>query len=171
MIYVDPLMHHGWKLAGKPTMNCHLWTDGLPAELHSFAVRIGMKFAWRQVSTSGLLHYDLTPLKRAAAVRAGAIEVTKEEAVELWKAVIASGNFCCDYTTAAHVAKSLNPTGEVERAEVSSLLMVLHLNGGKAVSERLAGVSINGVWFERSPFQKDWETKWTAIAGERALHE
>lgn len=48
---------------------CHLMADDLET-LHAFAARIGMKREWFQGD-----HYDLTPSRRAAAVKAGAVEV------------------------------------------------------------------------------------------------
>jgi hypothetical protein len=62
--------------------SCHLTADTV-AELHEFAARIGMRRSWFQSDTPagkrvlppvGSWHYDLTPAKRAAAVRAGAVE-------------------------------------------------------------------------------------------------
>ena len=44
------------------------------AKLHEFAARIGMKRSWFQGD-----HYDLTPSKRAMAVRLGAVEVERLE--------------------------------------------------------------------------------------------
>jgi hypothetical protein len=60
---------------------CHLFADAPDcAELHAFARKIGMRREWYQGD-----HYDLTPKKRAAAVRAGAKECTREEAVRVWR--------------------------------------------------------------------------------------
>jgi hypothetical protein len=61
---------------------CHLYAD-TEAELHAFAVRIGMKRAWAQVSRRGTPHYDLTPGRRAAAVKAGAVELDRHAACAL----------------------------------------------------------------------------------------
>lgn len=73
---------------------CHLWADK-PRELHRFATKIGLRLDWAQRSNSGFLHYDLTPNKRFAAIKAGAIEtnllkhgglrMSKKEDVELYK--------------------------------------------------------------------------------------
>ncbi|MCD0164445.1 DUF4031 domain-containing protein [Deinococcus sp. 12RED42] len=55
---------------------CHMTADTLD-ELHVLAAKIGLRRAWFQ--SSHLLHhchYDLTPSRRAAAVRAGAVEVS-----------------------------------------------------------------------------------------------
>ena len=58
--------------------SCHLSTDGPIEELHAFAARIGLKRAWFQDDPK-YPHYDLTPARRAAAVKAGAVEVTGRE--------------------------------------------------------------------------------------------
>lgn len=61
------LRHDGWW--------CHLWTDpGNEAELHRTAREIGMRPEWFQNRT-GFPHYDITVSRRAAALRAGAIEM------------------------------------------------------------------------------------------------
>lgn len=53
-------------------MWCHMWADEPNCvELHDVAQKIGLKRAWFQGN-----HYDLTPARRALAVRAGAIEAT-----------------------------------------------------------------------------------------------
>lgn len=95
-VYVDDLMEHGAPglYRGKDAAQaqrvgarngnrwCHLFTDEADRafpELHAFAKRIGMRRSWFQGD-----HYDLTPGRRAAAVRAGAREVTRKEAVEVW---------------------------------------------------------------------------------------
>ncbi len=54
--------------------SCHLTTDGDVEELHAFALKIGMKRAWFQAHRV-MDHYDLTPARRAAALRAGAVYV------------------------------------------------------------------------------------------------
>lgn len=84
MVYVDPLMAHGWKLRGHLVRNCHLFTDGPIEELHALAAGIGMRRSWFQAKAS-TPHYDLTPTRRAAAIAAGAIEVDRRCAVELWR--------------------------------------------------------------------------------------
>ncbi len=60
---------------------CHLTADTV-AELHRFAESIGLRRAWFQpdhrpgvLTIPGSWHYDLTVLRRVAAVRAGAVEV------------------------------------------------------------------------------------------------
>jgi hypothetical protein len=63
---------------------CHLYAD-TEAELHAFATRIGLRRKWAQVSNSGTPHYDLTPGRRAVAVRAGAMEFGRHEVVALFR--------------------------------------------------------------------------------------
>lgn len=81
-VYVDPLFtavsrdpqakrvgarhDHQW---------CHLWAD-TDVELEAMARTVGMRPEWRQVSRSGFVHYDLVPTRRAAAIRAGAVEMS-----------------------------------------------------------------------------------------------
>lgn len=50
---------------------CHMWADTLD-ELHAMAEHIGMRRAWFQ-NKPKFPHYDLTPGRRAAAIRAGAV--------------------------------------------------------------------------------------------------
>lgn len=81
MIYVDELFtatprteqarRHG-------TQWCHMTCDGDLEELHRMAERIGLKRAYFQPQHL-LPHYDLTPSKRALAVRYGAQETTVQE--------------------------------------------------------------------------------------------
>lgn len=53
---------------------CHLWTEpGNEEALHALAERIGMRRGWFQ-ARRGFPHYDLTPNRRALAVRYGAVE-------------------------------------------------------------------------------------------------
>jgi hypothetical protein len=57
---------------------CHMWAD-TPQELHSLAIKIGLRRAWAQKVGTPELHYDLTPSRRELAVRAGAIEKTTRD--------------------------------------------------------------------------------------------
>jgi hypothetical protein len=57
-------------------------SDKSEEELHAFAVRIGLKRSWAQLRPrASAAHYDLTPQRRAMAVRHGAIEVSSRELV------------------------------------------------------------------------------------------
>ena len=80
MVYVDPLRDNGWRLRGNRTPNCHLFAD-TSEELHAFAERLGMRRSWFQ-DDPRLPHYDLTPARRAEAVRLGAREMTRRETGE-----------------------------------------------------------------------------------------
>ena len=82
-VYVDELFD--WKATGTQAQRvgarnghkwCHMWTDpGNELELHILARKIGMERAWFQ-DRKGFPHYDLTPARREAALRAGARERT-----------------------------------------------------------------------------------------------
>ena len=52
---------------------CHLLADD-EATLHRIASAIGMRAEWCQ--RGKIIHYDLTPPRRAAAIAAGAIEIS-----------------------------------------------------------------------------------------------
>lgn len=87
MIYVDELISYqqrantaqGRKHFGEGKKSCHMWADD-EQELIAFAKRIGLRPDW--IQRKSLVHFDLTPTKRAAAVRTGAQEVTTAEMVE-----------------------------------------------------------------------------------------
>jgi ribonuclease HI len=68
-IYVDDIQHYStgpW---------CHMATNGTIDELHEFAQNeVGLKSEWFQPHGS-LPHYDLRPIQRQKAIKAGAIEV------------------------------------------------------------------------------------------------
>lgn len=85
-VYVDSLEDRGWVMRGRPIRSSHLFTDSVDLEeLHRFAESIGMRRAWFQTARAAP-HYDLTPSRRAEAVRLGAIEVGRREAVAIWRA-------------------------------------------------------------------------------------
>lgn len=81
-VYVDDLMACIPSANWRWNESCHLVADNLD-ELHAFAAEIGLRRAWFQQSRKGLPHYDLTPNRRIAAVRAGAIELDRHAFVEL----------------------------------------------------------------------------------------
>src|SRR3990167_125059 len=66
MIYVDKL----FTLGGRRW--CHMYSDGNIEELHEMADRIGLKREWFQ-NKPECPHYDLSPSKRALAIRNGAV--------------------------------------------------------------------------------------------------
>lgn len=82
-VMVDELKAHpqrastaqGRRHFGEGKSSCHLTCDGDLAELHAFAKKIGLRREWFQDRLSGA-HYDLTARRRAAAVAAGAVEVS-----------------------------------------------------------------------------------------------
>lgn len=82
MIYVDQLRDWGWRLRGKRSSSCHLVAD-TEAELHPFAQRLGLKHAWFQ--GKNVPHYDLTPNKRALALKHGAKELSNREFVQFYQ--------------------------------------------------------------------------------------
>ena len=52
---------------------CHMWADA-EEELHAFAAQLGMRRSWAHVTS--IVHYDLTPGKRALALSRGALETS-----------------------------------------------------------------------------------------------
>ena len=81
-VYVDPLMSCRKWPQWRWTKACHLYSDTLE-ELHDFAAKLGLKREWFQ--DDRLPHYDLTPNKRIEAIQNGAIEHTREDAVNMWR--------------------------------------------------------------------------------------
>jgi hypothetical protein len=78
-VYVDEV--RDWTLIAQArglrhTHWCHLTAD-TEAELHAFAARLGLRRSWYQPHAARGVgwHYDITPPKRARAVRLGAREV------------------------------------------------------------------------------------------------
>lgn len=61
---------------------CHLFAD-TPEELHACAQKLALRREWAQVSSTGILHYDLTPARRQKAVAAGARELDRRQTAEL----------------------------------------------------------------------------------------
>lgn len=88
-VYIDHLQpcprragFTGWRW----NQSCHLFADSLE-ELHAFARRIGLRRSWFQTSRGGLPHYDLNPGRRAVALRHGATELERAQAVAKWKEI------------------------------------------------------------------------------------
>ncbi|WP_369214413.1 DUF4031 domain-containing protein [Streptomyces flavofungini] len=78
-VYVDEILD--WTLVAQArglrhTHWCHLTAD-TEGELHAFAARLGLRRSWFQRKDANDVgwHYDVTPNKRAQAVRLGAQEV------------------------------------------------------------------------------------------------
>lgn len=85
-VYVDHLVVWGGDDApscfrNKPS--CHMYADSLE-ELHAMATKIGLRLSWFQNHRT-LQHYDLVTSKRVLAVRYGAIEHDRYQAVTKWK--------------------------------------------------------------------------------------
>lgn len=74
-IYIDPA-----SFPYRGLMYCHMATDGNIEELHEMATRLGLKPGWFQ-DKPGHPHYDLSPNKRALAVKYGAAEVGSIELI------------------------------------------------------------------------------------------
>jgi hypothetical protein len=62
---------------------CHLFAD-TPRELLRFARALGLKIEWFDADKDAG-HFDLNPTRRCAAIRLGAVEVTDEQAVGIWR--------------------------------------------------------------------------------------
>jgi len=77
MIYVDAIQHYPHcRLPYKDW--CHMATDGPLCELHAMAARLGLRRTWFQNKPTHP-HYDLTPAKRAQAIKYGAQAVSAHE--------------------------------------------------------------------------------------------
>jgi hypothetical protein len=74
-VYVDD----GGYSYGRMIM-CHMFAD-TEDELHQMADAIGVRRRWFQSASAA--HYDICKTKRAAAVKLGAVEVTKRELVRV----------------------------------------------------------------------------------------
>lgn len=86
-VYVDGMATYDEAQIKQPARQfgqrwCHLFAgsaDGIE-ELHQFAARLGLKRSWYQPAKRWqFCHYDLTPNKRALAVRLGAVEIDARE--------------------------------------------------------------------------------------------
>lgn len=71
-VYVDEIVKYPGAKPPFDKGSCHLTADTLD-ELHAFAAKIGMRRSWFQ-NHKLCPHYDLTPRRRAEAVRLGATE-------------------------------------------------------------------------------------------------
>jgi hypothetical protein len=95
-VYVDELRGYDESQIKAPARRygqqwAHLTAES-EAELHAFAARLGLRRAWYQPGSQRdgynwyLSHYDLTPNKRALAVRLGATEVRIRDQAERFRA-------------------------------------------------------------------------------------
>jgi hypothetical protein len=76
-VYVDPLTPALPSRQWPFRFYSHMIAD-TTMELHNMARRIGLKPEWYQTK-SVLPHYDLSPARRQAALRMGAIAISKKE--------------------------------------------------------------------------------------------
>lgn len=76
-VYVDKAEHS----FGRMKM-CHMLADS-EVELMEMADTIGVARKWIQRSNSGILHFDICKSKRRLALAAGAIEVDRNQLVEI----------------------------------------------------------------------------------------
>lgn len=86
-VYVDEI--RDWTLLAKArglrhSHWCHLTAD-TEEELHAFAKRLGLRRSWyqRKGPNDYRWHYDVTPPKRAHAVRLGAQEIDRPQLVQI----------------------------------------------------------------------------------------
>lgn len=84
--YVDPLCAHGMSIRGESVHSCHLFTDQGTLNLVRFGHKIGLKPRWLDKKGS-IIHFDLTASVRHRAIAAGAIPVSREEAVGIWRMI------------------------------------------------------------------------------------
>lgn len=77
MVYVDELCEWGGSATFRWKISCHMWADSVE-ELVAFAKRIGLKAEWLQ-TPNRRPHFDLNASRRAAAVKAGAVEATRAQ--------------------------------------------------------------------------------------------
>jgi hypothetical protein len=82
--YVDRLKTSIKNKNWKYDKSCHLVADSLE-ELHELARKIKMPITWFQ-NRLGVPHYDLTEGKREKAIKAGAVEITDSQLVDMLQA-------------------------------------------------------------------------------------
>ena len=86
MVFVDTLMHHGFKVRGKPVKSCHLFADK-ELELHRFVELIGLRRSWYHGPPRGRWpHYDIVSRFRALAIELGAVPLDRYQAVNFFDA-------------------------------------------------------------------------------------
>jgi hypothetical protein len=92
-VFVDGITDYG-DVARRRGLRSTKWahlTANTPEELHTFAAGIGLRRAWFQNGDNVRWHYDVTPPKRAAALRAGACEIDRRGLADLMAARRAAG--------------------------------------------------------------------------------
>jgi uncharacterized protein DUF4031 len=106
-VYVDPLFQ--WPTGPRCFRGgcCHMTADTVD-ELVRFAWRIGLREKWLQDGErAARFHFDVTPERRAHAVRLGAVEVSSRELVAVMKR---RGEDAAAQPT--HVLERSSPLGE-----------------------------------------------------------
>lgn len=86
-VYVDELQEYPESMI-KPAARrygnrwCHLTADST-RELFDMACKLRLSPNYIQRSSSGVVHFDLVPSKRALAIKLGAIEISAQEMVKM----------------------------------------------------------------------------------------
>jgi hypothetical protein len=101
-VYVDPMMECVPNPNWRWTSSCHMIADSIE-ELMAFALKIGLKEEWfqtRKDRPNGYVpHFDLNEKRRVVAVRTGALEIDRHEAVwffDQWRTATSKGvDFLC----------------------------------------------------------------------------
>lgn len=77
VVYVDDMFMRADVPNGAQTVRgrwCHMFAD-TREELDAMAVKIGLRRSWIQYPDTAKEHYDVTMSRRAAAIKAGAVEL------------------------------------------------------------------------------------------------
>jgi hypothetical protein len=133
-VYVDGIAEYGdvAKRNGlRTTQWAHLVAD-TPEELHTFAERIGLRRSWFQNADNYRWHYDVTPAKRTAAIKAGAVEIDRRKLAEIMAQRRAGRKAAATPSPPASVLP-----GEPERAPLAA--PIFGNAGGWAVVMKRAG--------------------------------
>ncbi|MFF6984244.1 DUF4031 domain-containing protein [Streptomyces sp. NPDC008343] len=92
-VFVDGITDYG-DVARSRGLRSTRWahlTANTPEELHRFAAGIGLNRRWFQNADNVRWHYDVTPGRRAAALKAGAREIDRRGLADLMTARRAAG--------------------------------------------------------------------------------
>jgi hypothetical protein len=87
-VYVDEIISCLPNRKWRWSVVCHMVSPDTD-ELHAFAARLGLRRSWFQ-GAGAMPHYDLTPGMRARAVAFGAIEVGRENWLEIFRPIRAA---------------------------------------------------------------------------------
>ena len=133
-----------------------LFTDQPVEELHAFAAKLGCSRASFEVSSKGIPFYKLTRRTYDPTVDLGCELVSAEVRAAFFNREFVLGE------KRRSVSVRCAPTGN------PLLAMDFHADLSPLVG-KAAAVCVNGVWFERSPFQEDWQKKWDEM-GREVIH-